>query len=373
MPLKDTIESDLLPTDLVKAKWPDGSELYVPGITVKQFNAMLTREVKLQTGTGILKSLTHKLSKQLVSVQQRVDRKLLIVIFDQGRQVLMINMDLFGPVVNHHVQELPDSVTLVKAVAFITKIADRYAAGEIAKDDLKAVRDKMLIDEGLIAPSSRNSSGVGKARQPIVKTQTDSEGKPKAAVKDPAPKEGKSKAVVKDPAPKAVAKVKAGQSGKAKRAGCGGGGGGGRDDGDGGDDDDDCDDDDDDKKRKRKDKESLLPGEKKREAKEDKGNSDSDVMGSDESSSSSSLHRATRMSELTRKDQPPTKGFAGKEDCALRPRRVRSLQCPVATPPVRRSGDQASSVSNSRSTFVVQCGRSYLFSVRWRMPDTTFS
>ena len=169
------------PNDLLKAKWPDGIELICPGVMVKQYTALTSRELRVKKGTGMLVEFTHVDTKHLISVQQRVDRKLLMSVYDQGRQILMVNQDLFGAVENQHVQQDLDSRSLQACLKFMTDIAENYAAGRIPKESLKEVRDERLHSLGLLVSSRRNASGTARASTPAAAARPSESSVPQAA------------------------------------------------------------------------------------------------------------------------------------------------------------------------------------------------
>jgi hypothetical protein len=124
----------------------------------------------------------------------------------------MIQMNLFGPVVDKHKQEAADSDTLKKAVEFLIPIAAAYAKDKTDKDGLKILRDRALEKQKLVRPSKR---AVAKVKQ---ETKTKKEIKVK--VEALGTEDGKK--VVKDE-PRVAAKAASRQPMKAMKAAAAGG------------------------------------------------------------------------------------------------------------------------------------------------------
>ena len=85
----------------------------------------------------------HVITKNRVSVAQRTDRHLLLSLYDQAAQVLMVRVDLFGAVDGHKIVE-QDHPALVAAAAFFVPLAKHYANNGVSRADLKGYRDAEL-------------------------------------------------------------------------------------------------------------------------------------------------------------------------------------------------------------------------------------
>jgi hypothetical protein len=139
--------------EIAEAEFLDGTKHKVPGLTWEGFRALIRS--KKAKGLGALLSLEHKTTKHAITIAQRVDRKLLLSIYEQGRQKLQVQMDLFGVVEDHSKQLKLESETLQKAIAFMTPIATRFANDELSGDALTAERDRLLKSEGILATSKK--------------------------------------------------------------------------------------------------------------------------------------------------------------------------------------------------------------------------
>jgi len=146
----------------IKATWPDG------------FTATLTKtygDLRAQLpvnnrsmdvlGSKLILEGTHKATKNAVKLDQRVGRKLLIVIYEQNRQILQCNVEEFGPCANGN-QRLPETdETLIKAFDFMKPIYDLYIKDEVAKDELVNLKIKMLEERKKLPKENKKESKEG--------------------------------------------------------------------------------------------------------------------------------------------------------------------------------------------------------------------
>eukprot|EP00972_Heterocapsa_arctica_P027402 4029007-Heterocapsa_arctica.AAC.1 len=89
------------------ATWLSGETHEVPGLTIGKLKTFLRRGPGAgSSSTGELWTGTHCDTKHKVTIHQRVDRFLLLSMYEQQRQILQVRMNLFGPVANDH-EQLP--------------------------------------------------------------------------------------------------------------------------------------------------------------------------------------------------------------------------------------------------------------------------
>ena len=104
-----------------------------------------------------------------VHISQRVDRMLLLSVFEQGCQRLQVKMNLFGVVRDERVQEPKDSATLVAALAFLIPIAEMYMTGKLTKEQLIPYRNEALRSlkdkAGKDKEKGKNSGNKGKRKE----------------------------------------------------------------------------------------------------------------------------------------------------------------------------------------------------------------
>ena len=134
------------PGDPVVAEFADGDRHEIPGLSQGRLQSLVGRGGGGGGGrnpkeSNVLWTGTHAETNHTITVAQRVDRALLLSVYEQARQVLMVRQNLFGPVPDEHQQSPLDDPTLQKALAFTKKIAASYANGEVAVAGLKDYRD----------------------------------------------------------------------------------------------------------------------------------------------------------------------------------------------------------------------------------------
>jgi hypothetical protein len=137
-------------TDIVQAEWMTDPLIHeVPGLTIKRLKLLVNRGGSSYCGE--LWASTHAVTKHKISIQQRVDRNLLLSLFEQTRQILQIRIDLFGPIEDQRSQLPKDSDFVKKSLSFMQPIAEKYCRGDLCKDDLKNARDVAIKELGLVS------------------------------------------------------------------------------------------------------------------------------------------------------------------------------------------------------------------------------
>ena len=131
---------------VVVARWPDGNQREVPGLTNSKLATLLARGTdhsRCIVWTGIQVGTSHK-----VTIRQRPEKKLYLALYEQQRQVLQVAMDWFGPV--NGVEKLADDdPTLLDAIAFMVPIAMDFCSNKIGRADLRATRNSALKAAGI--------------------------------------------------------------------------------------------------------------------------------------------------------------------------------------------------------------------------------
>ena len=103
---------------------------------------------------GALAEGEHRTTKNRIVVQHKVDRKLLVIMFDQTRQILQVRADKFGTVPTDDAdvqQALPHSdAVMLAAIEFFKPIFKDYIEDKLkGKRDLYKARDARLLELGL--------------------------------------------------------------------------------------------------------------------------------------------------------------------------------------------------------------------------------
>ena len=137
------IDPQARPEDEVVGKFVDGTE-HTIGIT----NAEWSLKWPSQQCNSALYETEHKISKHKITIKQRPDRKnILMSIYEQGKQVLQVNMCVFGEAGS---ETLPkDHPTVVASLKFMTPLADLFAEGGHTPASIKVERDQRLKAEGI--------------------------------------------------------------------------------------------------------------------------------------------------------------------------------------------------------------------------------
>ena len=134
-------------SDAVMATFACGDTHEVPGLTVARLRVFLGKSAQTN-GAGVLFEGTHKVLKHRVTLQQKVDRPLLLVLNEQSRQILQLRLDKVGPVADQ-TRHLPrDSPTLQAGLAVMVPIAKQYCDDVLRRSDLTAARERALGDAG---------------------------------------------------------------------------------------------------------------------------------------------------------------------------------------------------------------------------------
>lgn len=146
----------------IKATWPDGYQA-----TLQKTYGDLRAQIPLNSksmdvvGSKLILEGTHTATNNAVKLDQRVDRKLLIVIYEQNRQILQCNVEEFGPCANGN-QRLPETdETLIKAFDFMKPIYDRYIKDDVAKDELVNLKIKMLEERRKLPQNKKQENNEG--------------------------------------------------------------------------------------------------------------------------------------------------------------------------------------------------------------------
>lgn len=123
---------DCPPSGPMLARWPDGSTHDVSELSVQEY-----QEIKRSRGTGKKDPEKHwegehKTTHHLLRISPKPDKKgvRLMILREQKKQILQVNCVYFDNEEAAH--------------DFMKEIAERYAANEIMKKDLKSERNKRL-------------------------------------------------------------------------------------------------------------------------------------------------------------------------------------------------------------------------------------
>lgn len=97
-----------------------------------------------------------------VIVAQRVDRHLLVSIYEQQRHVCAVRANFWGGIGDEHKQMPPDHPVLIAVTKFMTPFAQAFADGTVLRENLKTERDKRHGAAGLIGVSANRRASMTK-------------------------------------------------------------------------------------------------------------------------------------------------------------------------------------------------------------------
>ena len=115
----------------------------------------LTRKRNRSDHSPIFWESEHDTTHHKITIQQKVDRNLIMVVHEQSRQVLMVKMSLFGHISDETCRLEPEHDVTKKTLAFLAPIALEFAAGKVERKDLIQLRDEKLLSLGLDRKSVR--------------------------------------------------------------------------------------------------------------------------------------------------------------------------------------------------------------------------
>ncbi len=148
IPLSAEALRDHNPLDPLPPKWDDGEVHTFPEHTVGEFRALVSgRGRKQEVKTHWIGQ--HVATHNAITVQQRLDRCLLLSMYEQNSQVLQVRLDLFGEIENQFEYLPDDSPILIRGLRFIDEFATDYCRDKIVREKLVEVRDAKLKTLGL--------------------------------------------------------------------------------------------------------------------------------------------------------------------------------------------------------------------------------
>ena len=128
-------------SDYALARWPDGYKAALPDKV--EYIKGLSRAGG-STNSDEPRTWTHIVTNHTIYVKQRIDRHLLVSIYEQNKQILQIRTDTFGNIADQKTALPPDNDVLKEAIAFMSEIAADFADDKIEKCNLPEERKKRL-------------------------------------------------------------------------------------------------------------------------------------------------------------------------------------------------------------------------------------
>ena len=153
---------------MVRASFPGDSGsvdlMEVPGLTYEALRALM--RTKPHASTGKLWSCEHSQTRHRLYIEQRVDRKLLLSLFEQSKQRLQVRIDTFGPVADQNKQLPADDPVLKKALAFMVPLGVAFGDDKVDVLGLRRLRNDQLALLISATPTAKAKAGGSKLRRP---------------------------------------------------------------------------------------------------------------------------------------------------------------------------------------------------------------
>ena len=145
-------------TSLVEAEFLDGTFVTLASLSVGNLKKHL--QARRSGGSSEpLATCRHHSTHNILTISQRVDRVLLISMYEQARQILQVNANWFGDVPGQDAGACivdPKNQVIQDALTFMNRLMPKYANGEIKdKEDLKKARDMDLVKYGHGGPGKK--------------------------------------------------------------------------------------------------------------------------------------------------------------------------------------------------------------------------
>ena len=131
------------------ARFPDGMEGPIQNMTWGDAETKVKRHTKPK-GSGDLATFEHPETHHTLVIKQRVDRYLLLSLYEQSQWLVGFRLDLFGHIENQSEQLPSNDPRVKKAVQFMSEhVVQPYMMGLVSKSGINAYKNKALQDHGI--------------------------------------------------------------------------------------------------------------------------------------------------------------------------------------------------------------------------------
>jgi hypothetical protein len=182
----------------VIATWVDGTELEFANMTVAEVEKSM-ENAKVGKMPGDLWSGTHCRTNNIVTIKQKVDRSLLLIIQESKKQICMVKINLFGKIEDERVQLQEGHPVLTKAVVFMRAVAEKYISDSIQKAGLIGFRNELFAIEGIEVrpvrkrPAAAQPSSSSKVPPKMPRLEAPAKAKPEVESEDAGSADGSLK------------------------------------------------------------------------------------------------------------------------------------------------------------------------------------
>jgi hypothetical protein len=138
------IPDDAEDHDPIPVSWMDGTVCVIDAVTVGAYKELLQTR-KSASSDAALWEAEHSVTKHSIQLKQRIDKplqnqpiatRLLVSMYEQGKQVCQVRLCKFGDVEGSGETMPPEHKTVKAALAFMQPIAEAFANDQLAADQL---------------------------------------------------------------------------------------------------------------------------------------------------------------------------------------------------------------------------------------------
>ncbi|CAK0820691.1 unnamed protein product [Prorocentrum cordatum] len=140
LPINTSNVAKLSSDDPIVAEWHDGYTKEINDMTKERWEN-LTKASHAKSGEGPLWEEESSITRNKLYIDQRVDRHLLMSLYEQGSQILMMRLDTFADLKGRN-QRLPNNhEAVLTGLSIMKPIAEQYRTGNIKQGDRTALRE----------------------------------------------------------------------------------------------------------------------------------------------------------------------------------------------------------------------------------------
>ena len=142
-----TIPPNAKDTDFVVGQWHDGQTTVVKSMTYGKLKE-LSRSNRGQS-CGIEYEIEGKETKHRIVLVQKIDRRLLLIMREQNKQICEVKLSAFAPIQDETKRIASNHPATVAALKIMIPLAEGFAKGSLMRTELFKKRDELLADAGI--------------------------------------------------------------------------------------------------------------------------------------------------------------------------------------------------------------------------------
>ena len=117
-------------------------------------------------GSGVEYETEAVQTKHRIILTQKVDRRLLLTMREQGKQVCEVKLASFGTIANEKIRIESNHPAMQAALKVMIPLTIEFAKGTIQRSQLAAKRDECLAAAGIDVPRSAKTTAALPGRPP---------------------------------------------------------------------------------------------------------------------------------------------------------------------------------------------------------------